>query len=279
MKSFKSNISAPLLLLLALIAVQTVSTQTLSAAPTAPADAKASATATKSQPSSKRPAAKNSKSFELNEKGAQATSQKNFILAEELFRKSLSEDPGNVTAAFNLAGIYVANKKEDQAVALLNDYVQRFKKDPSLFARLADAHFALKNLTSAEENYRKVIELAPKYPGAQAKLATVYSLQNNTKLAEVHLVKAVEANPKDPQLLANLSAIFLANAKPEESVSAAKRALKIKSSAETYITLGSAYENLKDYKNSLISFERAQDLGSKSETLAKHIEELKKRAS
>lgn len=221
----------------------------------------------------------NPKSLALNEQGAQATIQKNFPLAEDLFKKALAEDAGNLTAVFNLAGIYVANNKEDEAISLLSDYTAKYKNDASLFARLGDAHFTKKNVALAEENYIKAMNMAPKYAGLHAKLATVYSLQNEPAKAETHLLKAVEEDPKNGQLLSNLAAVLLANNKPEQSISAAKRALQIKSSPELYITLGTAYESLKDYKNSLISYERARDLGSKAEALPDRIEAVKKLVS
>ena len=78
------------------------------------------------------------------------------------------------------------------------------------------------------------------------------------------------------QLLANLSSVFLATGKTDKAISTAKRGLQVNASPELYITLGNAYELQKDYKNSLIAFERAADLGDKKPELKTKIEQLKK---
>ena len=88
------------------------------------------------------------------------------------------------------------------------------------------------------------------------------------------LNRAVKQNPKDTQLLANLSSVQLANGNPQQAISTAKRAIQILPTSEVYITLASAYEALKDYKNSLIAYQRAVDLGDKRPELQKKIEGL-----
>ncbi len=58
-------------------------------------------------------------------------------------------------------------------------------------------------------------------------------------------------------------------------MSTAKRALQIKPTKELYVTLGSAYEALKDVKNSVIAFERARDMGDNSTELKAKLETLR----
>ena len=95
------------------------------------------------------------------------------------------------------------------------------------------------------------------------------------RIVKLLLRKAHSLNPKDAQTAANLSSVLLANENPKEAVTYAKRAIQLSPSKEVYITLGTAYEILKDYKNALISFERAQDLGDKSSELDDKIDDLK----
>ncbi len=214
-------------------------------------------------------------SLDYNEKGVAAVGAKNFSAAEDLFRKALAADPKNTTAMFNLAGVLLTNKKEETAVALLKDYLTQFDKDPGLYARLGDAYFATKKVPESAAAYEKALSTDPEYPGAHAKLATIYGLLNRLEDSERMLLRAVELNPKDGQSLNNLSAVFLANGKPDKAVSTAKRALQVKASSEIYVTLGSAYESLKDYKNSMIAYQRAIDLGDKRDELKKKVAGLK----
>ncbi|MBN8549414.1 MAG: tetratricopeptide repeat protein [Deltaproteobacteria bacterium] len=218
----------------------------------------------------------NAASTELNEKGVQAVKSNDFAKAETLFRKSLSADSRNLTAVFNLAGVYLNNKRQKEAIALLNQYIKEYSKDAGLYARRGDVYFSLKDLDAAGRDYEHALKLEPEYPGVPSKLGTIYTLTRRTKDAEAMLMKAVAEEPKNGQLLQNLSALFLINGKAQESISTAKRALQVAPNSEVYVTLGNAYETLGDVKNSLISFQRASDLGDTRPELKAKIEELKK---
>ena len=219
------------------------------------------------------------RSYEMNEKGVRAVEAKKFEQAEVLFKQALDTDRSNVTAAYNLAGIYITNRKEPAAVKLLEEYTRSYPSDAGVWLRLGDAYFATKVVPKAIKAYEAAHLIDPKLDGLAAKLATVYSLTNRLADAERMLLTAVEEQPKNAQLLSNLSSIFLATGKTDQAISTAKRGLQVKATPELYVTLGNAYELKKDLKNSLISFQRAQDLGSKTPELSKKIEQLKERIS
>jgi len=222
---------------------------------------------------------KNTRSLEINERGTAAVKVKDFDLAEKLFREALALDPYNITAAYNLAGTYAVNKKEGAAIQLLEDYTERDPKDAGLFARLGDTYFGTKNLEKAELNYEKALQLDPTLAGVAAKLSTVYSLLNKLGKAEKMLAQAVKQNPNDSQLYANLSSVQLANGKIDGAITTAKRSLQIKATREVYVTLGTAYELSKNFKNALIAFQRAADLGDDRGELEKKIIDMKKASS
>jgi tetratricopeptide (TPR) repeat protein len=212
--------------------------------------------------------------LELNEQGVQAVKAKNFTKAEELFKRSIAVDPQNLTAVFNLASMYLTNKSEESAISLLETYTEKVQNDAGLFARLGDAYFATKKPDEALTAYEKALALDKGYPGLLERLGTVYALRNRFGDAERMLILASDQNPRDPQLLANLSSIYLKNKKPQESITAARRALQVKPTTEVYVTMGSAYETLGDFSNALISFQRAKDLGDKRAELEKKIAAL-----
>lgn len=216
------------------------------------------------------------KSIELNEKGAKAIKSGNMKEAEELFHQAVAEDPKNLTAAFNLAGMYLNNKKIDESIKLLEAYTKNYDMDAGLFVRLGDSYFADKKIKEAIGAYKKGYALEPKYPGLPSKLGTVYALANMLAEAEKMFGTAVEQAPKDPQALANLGSLLLANGKHQEAITMAKRALQARPSKEVYVTLATAYELAKDYKNSLIAFQRAADMGDNRQEIKDKIEELKK---
>ncbi len=78
--------------------------------------------------------------------------------------------------------------------------------------------------------------------------------------------KSLEVDATDAESLSNLAAMCLVNQKPEQAIQAAKNALQQKVEAQTYVTLGSAYEMLRDFSNAKISFEKAIALGVANKT-------------
>lgn len=224
-------------------------------------------------------AAKAGPSFELNERGVEAVRNNNFAQAESLFKKAIAADRHNLSAVFNLAGVYLNNKRQKDALALLNSYIKEYDQDAGLFARRADVYFSMKDVTLAAKDYEHALKLDPQYPAAASKLSTAYILLKRPADAEKMLLQAVELEPKNGQLLQNLSSVFLTNGKPEQAISTAKRALQVAPTSELYVTLGNAYEALGDAQNSLISFQRASDLGDARPELKQKIEQLKKAAS
>jgi tetratricopeptide (TPR) repeat protein len=214
------------------------------------------------------------RSLELNERGVLAVRAREFSQAEELFTKALEVDSRNITAVFNLAGMYITNKKEASAVTLLTKYTADFPKDAGLRARLGDALFGSQQPNKAVASYEAALAIDPKYPGVPAKLATLYAMQNKIDKAATMYERAVKANPQDVQSLKNLSSIYLGLGKPQQAVSTAKRALQLSATADVYVTLGNAYQELRDDKNALNAFQRAKELGYKDPNLAKVIEGL-----
>jgi tetratricopeptide (TPR) repeat protein len=217
------------------------------------------------------------RSLELNEQGVVAIKGRNFDRAESLFKQALDVDEKNLTAVFNLAGMYITNKKDAQAVTLLSKYAKDYPSDAGLQARLGDAYFSSQNPKGAVESYNKALALDPNYPNVPARLGTLYTLSNNLPKAASMFERAVKQNPSDAQSLQNLSSIYLGLDRPKDAVSAAKRAIQLSSSAQGYATLGSAYQRLHDDKNALMSFQRAKALGYKDKNLSDIIEELEKR--
>ena len=217
----------------------------------------------------------NPRALELNERGVAALATRDFKGAESLFRQALAADPKNLTIVTNLAAMHMTNRQPEAAVKLLEQYTSSYRGDAALFARLGDAYFATRKVKEAAASYDEALRIDPALAGVSSRAATVYLLVNRTADAERLLLRAVEENPRDGQALASLSSVFLANGKPELAVSTAKRALQVQPGREIYITLGAAYEVLKDYRNSLIAFERAADLGQSTPELTAKIAELR----
>ncbi len=221
----------------------------------------------------------NKKSFDLNEQGVKAQLEGRTEQAEGFFRRAVAIDPRNLTAAFNLASVLVIHNKTPEAISLLEGYVKEFDQDPGLFSRLGDSYFAEKKLDPALKSYQRAFALDPHYPRLTNRLATIYGLRNNSKEAEKYLALSVEHDPRDFEGLASYGSILLFNGKVDQSIQATKRSLQIKPTSGAYITLGTAYEARGDFGNSLISFQRARDLGDTRKELSERIAGLEKKVA
>jgi tetratricopeptide (TPR) repeat protein len=216
------------------------------------------------------------RSLELNEQGVTAIKARDFSRAESLFSEAITVDSRNITAVYNLAGMYITNKKEGQAVALLQRYTREFPKDAGLHARLGDAYFGSQDPKNALASYEKALQLDPKNTSVPVRLATLYTMSKKIDKAAKMYEQVIKQNPRDVQSMQNLSSIYLALNKPQQAIATAKKALQISATPELYVTLGNAYQDLKDPRNALISFQRAQELGYKDPNLGKVIEDLAK---
>jgi len=212
----------------------------------------------------------------LNERGSAAAQSGQIDSAENLFKQALEVNPRNITAAYNLASVYLSQKKEQDAIDILERYTQEYPDDAGLFARLGDAYFSSKNVKAAARSYESALKIDPEFPNVAERLGNVYGLDNQLGKAIEMYLRAVEGQPRNAQLLSNLSNLFLANGQADKAVSTAKSALQVQASKDTYLTLGSAYESMDDLRNALIAYERARDLGDQSKELQDRIRTIKR---
>ncbi|RMD85592.1 MAG: tetratricopeptide repeat protein [Candidatus Dadabacteria bacterium] len=217
------------------------------------------------------------KSLKANERGMYYIQKKDFKQAEALFRESLKLNPRNLTAAYNLAGVLAVEKREKEAISLLEGIVKERPKDAGIFERLGDLYFGTEDIESAKKYYEKSLAINGDNSKLAVKLGAIYLLKGNLSKAEKMYKKAVKLSPTDPSALENLGGILLANGKPKEAIRAAKRALQLSPSSNAYITLGSSYEETGNLKEALISFKKAQALGDNSEKLKEKIKSLEHR--
>jgi tetratricopeptide (TPR) repeat protein len=214
-------------------------------------------------------------SLRLNEDAAALATKAQFKEAEVVFRKALEADEGNTTAAYNLAGMLIQNKKYPEAIGLLKKYQKVQPDNLDLTVRLGDAYFSNKKPQEALPFYEAAFEAQPTYPDLANKLGTVYTLLNRLEDAEKVLEAAIKRTPKDAKVLANLSAVQLTRGKAKESLNNAKRAIAISPSGDAYVTLGSAHESLGNTEAALAAYHKAKELGDTSKDLDRAIEGLK----
>jgi len=101
------------------------------------------------------------KGAQLRQNARTAQQQKNWALAESLWRKSLEDEPGERSAVVGLAQVLVYNGKFDEAERLAGEILAKWPTDengPTVLARLAEERG---DTAGAMREWRRVLELSP----------------------------------------------------------------------------------------------------------------------
>jgi cytochrome c-type biogenesis protein CcmH/NrfG len=214
----------------------------------------------------------NARSLELNESGVKAVKEKQFEVAEQLFHRALNVDSSNLTAAKNLSGIYLQNQKPKEALKVLLPLEPLNEEDPEIPIILGDAYFVLRDTAKARLAYERALAKKHSVTGVARKLASVCTLIQDFECAVNMLERAQKENPKDVTTLLNLASLYLARNEGKKAVIAAKNALQISPSGETFALLGESYLAIKAKSKAKEAFRSASRKGYKPEEMEKRIE-------
>ena len=109
-----------------------------------------------------------------------------------------------------------------------------------------------------------------------AALGDVYVRKNDMETAQEYFKKSLELYPKDEILAYNVGEIFFSNNKTEEAIHYFKLAASIKPDwGEPHLKLGYTYLNTADYKNAVASFKKFLELAPQSKQAAEITELIK----
>jgi predicted Zn-dependent protease len=78
----------------------------------------------------------------------------------ETFKQMLESDPDNTLVRFGLANEYLKAERYEEAIAALNDYLQRADDEGAAFGMLARAYEKVGQRDKAREAYQRGIEAA-----------------------------------------------------------------------------------------------------------------------
>ncbi|MDH5399682.1 MAG: FG-GAP-like repeat-containing protein, partial [Cyclobacteriaceae bacterium] len=112
---------------------------------------------------------------------------------------------------------------------------------------LGIAYLEENRLDEAEEQFKKLVELAPDEALGYANLGVVYIRLNKYPEAEENLKKALSLDPNDPEIRLNLSLVYEMTNKPEESLDQLEKSADLAPDhVKTLYKLAEAYEGSLD---------------------------------
>lgn len=182
---------------------------------------------------------------------------------EELVRKDPDFVRGYVSAADAYLLKYEFTEKKDRqwlarALAYLDTAARKEKQNPAIYFKRAVIRFNLEQPDRAVEDLRTSMALAPQYLDARLLyLQHLLSVKN-----EVEARKFVDASlanyPGDPAPLRYLADVVFAGGDNEKAVELYQEVVRLVPNApNTYLAMGKAHLNLKQYPEAIASFQKA----------------------
>jgi tetratricopeptide (TPR) repeat protein len=109
-----------------------------------------------------------------------------------------------VTTRAQLASVYLAKKRYEEAAAEYREVVKRNAKDASAYNNLGFALEKLNRLDEAIAAYKSAIEANPRMAIAYNNLGACYERQGNTEAAKENYLKARQIDPNSEDAKKNL---------------------------------------------------------------------------
>ncbi len=158
------------------------------------------------------------------------------------YRKILTFTPENPLILYNYA-VLLTQQKDYQAAR--NQLVKALSLAPNFIpprALLAKIYWETGNLAAAEENYRRLLELAPEDQGILFSLARIYI--EGKKWAEAGAALEKITGPKNDEFSRLRGFIYRQNKEPEKALLAFQEALELKDDSQTRFYLALTLDDL-----------------------------------
>jgi tetratricopeptide (TPR) repeat protein len=150
-------------------------------------------------------------------------------------------DRNSFASRYLAAKIALVERLPDKALTELMAITEADPEKAFIYVDIGVVYFAAKNFRSAEEMFRKALEISPKLASARVGLAQLYVYTGNQEKAEAELIRATQEDPENESLL-HLLGLFYA------------RVQKINEFEKIYLEL------LKKKPNSLVAKKRLAEL-------------------
>ena len=144
--------------------------------------------------------------------------------AEPLLRSALENSPNNVMALW-LSGAIKAQGREDEAINLLEDWLEQYPTDQLVRNELATTYLVQGNEQRSRERYQELVEANPDNVVALNNLAWLLR-EDDSQQALAYIERADSLVPNNPQILDTYAMIRLELGAVDEALSLNQRAFE-----------------------------------------------------
>jgi tetratricopeptide (TPR) repeat protein len=117
-------------------------------------------------------------------------------------------DRNSFVARYLAAKIALVERLPDKALTELTAITDADPEKAFIYVDIGVVYFAAKNFRSAEEAFRKALEISPKLSSARVGLAQLYVYTGNQEKAEAELIRATQEDPENESLLHLLGLLY-----------------------------------------------------------------------
>jgi cellulose synthase operon protein C len=156
--------------------------------------------------------------------GEVRAAQRDYSAAESAFRAALAINPALTTATRDLAQVYMARGRADEARALYNDLLAKNPNAVAALLGLADAYIAQQKWTEAIDALNRARAAAPNDPAPGLKLVGVYEMNGDWTNAKTLAAELATQFPGNANVLDIQGQAQLAVGDTNGAVSSFKRA-------------------------------------------------------
>jgi tetratricopeptide (TPR) repeat protein len=128
--------------------------------------------------------------------------------AIEQFREALVLDPDREEAYLDLSHIYHVNDRDEEALALLQRYLERSPYSERALFALGNIHWSKEDWSSALEDYLRILEINPDSIRALLDVADTYNNLDEPESALPFYLRALENNPESFNILNQIGTCY-----------------------------------------------------------------------
>jgi tetratricopeptide (TPR) repeat protein len=192
---------------------------------------------------------------------------------------------------FEEANLLFADKKYDEALALLEQFLEQNPIAYQAHLSIGDCYREKGEFDKAIEEYNRALEKAQNdeemggetAAKALASLGEIYLRKEDFESAQNYVKQSIEAYPENEILAYNVGEIYFSNQKIDEAIHYFELSTQIKPDwPSSYLKLGYVYLNKGDYEKSKLNFNKFLELNPESseapavKNIVDYLEKIKK---
>jgi tetratricopeptide (TPR) repeat protein len=188
--------------------------------------------------------------------------------AMQEYRLAIEADPSSEFLTSGLAELYVKTGRIRDAVVEAQDIIKRDPKNLEAHKLLGRIYLRSLGdmpggsgseniLKLAIEQYEQIVQLQPDSVDDHLLLGRLYRLNNDLQKAEGELKTAIKIDPSSEEAVTTLAILYTDEGDTTHALQVLSEVPDSARSAKLYSALGAAYEQRKDYKKAIESYQRA----------------------